>query len=542
MNYQKLQDSFSWEDVIDRFDWNVHEKFNFAHECCDRWAEDSHRVAIYWEDEVGKKQTWTYVELKNQSNRMANALRSMGVKKGDRVAGLLGKDMELIITVIATFKLGAIYVPLFTAFGPEAILHRLNDASCKVLITNKEQAKKLEGLKVSSTVILTDEESSDGTSFEEFVQSFPATFETEPTKFMDPCVLQYTSGSTGKPKGATWSHKLLISMDPYITQAMGIEEDDIFFGGADMGWAYGLINCTLAPLSYGVPIVVYKGSFKVEKVYQLLEDYKISNMAYAPTAYRMMAKSGPELIKQYSIQVKKFSSAGEPLNAEVVHFFKKNFGREVYDHYGSTETGMIVNNYNSTDMIVKSGSMGLPSPGFTVELLDVAGNPVDKGEIGEIATDSTAFSFYFLGYWMDSEKTKEKYKGKWFLTGDLASMDEDGYFWFEGRSDDIISSAGYRIGPFEVESCLLEHPAVAEVAVVGKPDQLKGEIVKAFVVLTPSSKPLESLEEELSVFVKNKLSKHQYPREIEFIDSLPKTQSGKIQRYILKQSMQTSKN
>ena len=316
--------------------------------------------------------------------------------------------------------------------------------------------------------------------------------------------------------------------------ALNIEEDDVFFGGADMGWSYGLMACTFAPMSYGVKIVVYKGPFKVERVYELLEKYEVTNFSYAPTAYRMMMAAGIDLLKNYSIKTKKFSSAGEPLNGEVVRFFEKNFGRSIYDHYGSTETGMIVNNYNITDMKVKPGSMGLPLPGYRIALIDDEGNGVERGETGQIAIDTSDGVFNFNGYWNNPEKTAEKRLGKWFVTGDLAKQDDDGYFWFQGRADDVISSAGYRIGPTEVEECLMEHPAVMETAVVGKPDKMKGEIVKAFVVLNKNFEPSDELEQELSAFVKNKLSRHQYPREIEFIDQLPKTQSGKIQRYLLR--------
>lgn len=541
MKYEELVESFSWEKVIQTFAWNVHEKFNMAHECCDRWADDPERVAVYWEDESGNTDVWTYKRMKEQSNRMANALRSLGVQKGDRIAGLLGKEMELIITVLASWKIGAVYVPMFTAFGPEAIRYRLENSGCKVLVTNQEQAAKITDLDLSTQILLKDGITNTGQTFWEFIQSFSADHETEPTKLIDPCVIQYTSGSTGLPKGAIWAHKILLSSYPYVRYAIGVENDDRFYGGADLGWAFGLINCTFVPLSYGVSILCYKGSFHVEKTYQLLDKYKITNFAYAPTAYRMMLTYGSDLIKKYNIRVKKFSSAGEPLNAEVVRFFKENFGREIYDHYGCTETGMIIDNFNVTDMKVKPGSMGLPSPGFNLALVDEDGNIVKKGDVGQIALDTTAFPYFFLGYWQDEQKTKEKIRGKWLLTGDLASVDEEGYYWFEGRADDIISSAGYRIGPFEVESSLIEHPAVTEAAVVGKPDEAKGEIVKAFIVLSPTYEPSEQLEKELSLFVKNKLSKHQYPREIEFVDQLPKTPSGKIQRFILKkQMMQTS--
>jgi len=324
---------------------------------------------------------------------------------------------------------------------------------------------------------------------------------------------------------------------------MGTEPGDQFYGGADLGWAFGLIQCTFAPLAFGATVLIYKGAFEVEKTYQLLEVYEITSFAFAPTAFRAMMAAGEEMANKYNIKVRKFNSAGEPLNAEVVRFFQKTFGRAIYDHYGATETGMIINNYNYSNMEVIPGSMGFKSPGYNVALLDADGNEVKQGEVGEIAVDSTGYPYFFLGYWNNPEKTKEKMNGKWLLSGDLAFEDENGYFWFQGRSDDIISSAGYRIGPFEVESSLIEHPAVQEVAVVGKPDEAKGEIVKAFVVLKDAykDKASDELAQELSLFVKQKLSKHQYPREVEFIDELPKTQSGKIQRFLLRKQVQESK-
>jgi acetyl-CoA synthetase len=538
MKYSQLVEQFSWDEVLKTFDWNPQEKFNMAHECCDRWARDPEKVALYWEDQFGNKEVWTYQKLKEKSDRMANALRSLGVTKGDRVAALLGKDMALIITVLATWKIGAIYVPLFTAFGPQAILYRLQTADCKVLVTNSEQTAKLDGSEFLGQIILTDQSAGENLYFWELCESHAAEHMTEPTRLEDPSTIQFTSGSTGLAKGAVWSHKLLISVYPYTKFALCLEPDDVFFGGADPGWAYGLINSLFCPLSFGNTVVVYKGPLEVEKYYELLERYQVTNFTYAPTAYRMMMSAGPELVSKYNFSLKKLSSAGEPLNAEVVRFFKKYFGREIYDHYGATETGMSVNNYHTTDMEIKPGSMGFPTPGYEVELVDENGLPVIDGETGEIAVRASGYSFSFLGYWQDPNKTAEKIRGKWFMTGDLALKDKDGYFWFQGRSDDIISSAGYRIGPFEVESSLIEHPAIAEAAVVGIPDQIKGEIVKAFVILRTGYNPTDELADELSLFVKSRLSRHQYPRKIEFVDRLPKTPSGKIQRFMLRKSEQ----
>ncbi|MEW9677949.1 AMP-binding protein [Lentibacillus sp. L22] len=534
MDYQELKGNFSWKEAEHFFNWQPGASINMAYLTCDRWATESDRIAIYWEDEAGNQQTWTYLQLMEQSNRLANGLQSMGIKKGDRVAGLLGKDMELIIAILATWKVGAIYVPLFTAFETDAIMHRLNDSGAHLVITNKQQVEKIADKAATVQILLSDGLTNEGQTFWQFVESFSTEHKMQPTLETDPAVIQYTSGTTGLPKGAVLTHKGIISLYPYTKFALNLENDDIFFGGADLGWAYGLMACTFSPLSFGIPIVAYSGQFQVEKIYELLDKYAVTNFTYAPTAYRMMKAAGKDLLKQYNLKVSKFSSAGEPLNGEVVRFFEKHFGRGIYDQYGSTETGMIVNNYNIIDMCVKPGSMGFPIPGFKVELIDYQGNPVKQGETGQIAVDSTNDFFQFQTYWKNPQKAADKKLGRWFITGDLAKMDEDGYYWFQGRADDVISSAGYRIGPTEVEDSLMSHPAVVETAVVGKPDETKGEIVKAFVVLNKGYNPSDELAEELSQYVKKKLSKHQYPREVEFLPELPKTQSGKIQRYMLR--------
>lgn len=535
MDYSHLLDTFTWREAEEAFNWKPGQPINMAYHSCDMWARDPNRIAIYWENEAGDQETWTFLQLKEKSDQMANGLRSLGFKKGDRIAGLLGKDMELIMTILAVWKIGAIYVPLFTAFESDAILHRVQDSGTELVVTNKEQKMKFAD-KVSSNVqtLLIDDLNEDGQSFWEWVDSFSKDHDIEHTTELDPSIIQYTSGTTGLPKGAVLMHNGSIALYPYMKYAINLHEDDVFFGGADLGWAYGLMPCTFSPLSLGVPIVYYKGPFDVEKIYELLDKYDVTNFTFAPTAYRMMAATGSELLENYDIKVKNFSSAGEPLNAEPIRFFEKHFGRHIYDHYGSTETGMIVNNYNCMDFEVKPGSMGLPLPGFNVELIDAEGEPVKQGETGQIVIDSTNEYFLFNEYWENPRETSDKLFGRWFLTGDLAKTDEDGYFWFQGRADDVISSAGYRIGPTEVEDSLMTHPAIVEAAVIGKPDEAKGEIVKAFVVLSEKHTPSEDLKQELSDFVKSKLSRHQYPREIEFLSELPKTQSGKIQRFMLR--------
>lgn len=534
MKYSELKENYSWDEAEQMFNWKPGQWINMAYLSCDRWAEDSERIAIYWEDETGAQQTWTFQRLKEKSDQMANGLRSMGIQKGDRVAGLLGKDMELIVTILAVWKVGAIYVPLFTAFAVDALKHRIQDSGTTLIVTNSNQAEKFQAESNQIQFLLTDQLTKEDKTFWEWVESFSTDYDIEPTMETDPAVIQYTSGTTGLPKGAVLKHKSPLALYPYMKYAINLQDEDIFFGGADLGWSYGLMVCTFVPLTFGIPIVCHEGSFQVEKTYELLHKYEVTNFTHAPTAYRMMVASGVDLLFQYPLKVRNFSSAGEPLNAEVARFFEKHLGRSVHDHYGSTESGMIINNYNATSDPVKPGSMGKPMPGLEIAIVDNQGNPVEQGVTGQIAVDSTNDYFLFDKYWENPQKTADKHLGKWFLTGDLAKMDEDGYFWFQGRSDDVITSAGYRIGPTEVEDSLMNHPAVMETAVVGKPDKTKGEIVKAFVVLNNDFYASDELAAELSDFVKRTLSKHQYPREVAFSEELPKTQSGKIQRYILR--------
>ncbi|MBC7106316.1 MAG: AMP-binding protein, partial [Firmicutes bacterium] len=304
-------------------------------------------------------------------------------------------------------------------------------------------------------------------SFWEEISRVPDRFAAVPLSLEDPLAIQYTSGATGLPKGAVWSHRLALVIWPYMKYALDLQPEDMFWGAADPGWAYGLIVCVCQPLLFGNSIILYEPLFTPEGCYRAMEKYRVTNFTYAPTAYRALMAAGDELRRRFDINLRVASSAGEPLNPEVIEWFRRNFGIPIYDHYGLTECGMLINNYHAADMTVKSGSMGLPTPGFEVALVDDQGNPVPRGQLGQIALNMRdRRSVWFLGYYQDPEKTAERRRGDWFLSGDVAVQDEDGYFWFQGRDDDIITSAGYRIGPFEIESTLIEHPAVAEAAVV----------------------------------------------------------------------------
>jgi acetyl-CoA synthetase len=360
-------------------------------------------------------------------------------------------------------------------------------------------------------------------------------FSVEEMGFDDLAIIQYTSGSTGMPKGAMWSNKTISAIRPFLLYALGLETGEMVWGPADPGWAYGLVASILGPLSMHATVILCEIPFDPESYYQIMEKYKVAKFLYAPVAYRHFLAAGDELKSKYDIHLKAACSGGEPLNPEVLAWFEKNFGTKIYDGYGCTETSMTISNLSKSSMPVKPGSMGLPLPGVEIALRDESGNPVPAGRPGIICYNTDSPSNAFLGYLDEPEKTKNAFIHRtWFKTGDLALRDEDGYYFFQGRNDDIIKSSGYRIGPFEIESTLAEHPAVAEAAVIGVPDPVKKEAIVAYVQLTPPYHPDSELADELIRFVKQRLAKHQTPQRIVFLDALPRNPSGKVLRYQLR--------
>jgi acetyl-CoA synthetase len=542
--YEQICEEFSWDDVQASFDWNPAERFNIAHEICDRHAKRTDRIALFWLGKNGDEKKVTFAELKEYSNRFANVLLGLGVQKGDRVACLLPKIPELLITLLATLKMGAIYVPLFTAFGPNAIQHRVNHCRATALVTNPEYRINVDGIDLPHLKRIITVSGAAGeaiyksdVNFWTEIDKADNVFQIHEGKLEDLSIIQYTSGSTGLPKGTMWSNQHMLTLYPFIKYGFDLQLTDVFWGSADPGWAYGLGACLLGPLLMGHAIIFSEHRFTPETCYHTLEKYKVNNFTLAPTAFRALMAAGDELRKKYEINLRAVSSVGEPLNPEVINWFRKNFGVGIYDGYGCSEMIMFICNFHATDMIIKTGSMGKPIPGCEVALLDHDGNQVPPGEMGLIAYNTEGQGTCFMGYWEEPEKTKERFIGKWFLPGDLAIQDANGYFWFQGRDDDIISCAGYRIGPFEIESALLEHMDVVEAAVVGVADALKGEAIKGYVVLRSGVAPSVELAEALRMFVKNKLAKHQTPKEIEFTTELPKTPSGKIRRASLRKGM-----
>ncbi|MEW5898690.1 MAG: AMP-binding protein [Bacillota bacterium] len=517
-----------------------------AHFLCDRHAQVPEKIALFYESAHGESAKFTFAELREYSSKLAAFLQKLGVQKGDRVAVMLPKTPELIISSLATWRLGAIYVPLFTAFGPDAISYRLQDSQACLVITDAGNRTKLTGASIPVTVITVAGpggagiEKGDFSFWHELESGKPL---SDPVSVCgdDLMILLYTSGTTGNPKGVEIPVRALASFEAYMRFGLDLREDDMYWNLADPGWAYGLYYNLMGPLLLGKATLFYNAPFTPLGTYKILEKYRVTNFAAAPTAYRAIIAAGDDLARQVRLSLRVASSAGEPLNPKVISWTKEMWGVPVYDHFGQTELGMVVNNHHLPELEVeiKPGSMGKSMPGFRMVVVDREGRELGPKQEGELAVDvAQSPLFWFRRYWNDEGRTKERFtaNGRYYLTGDAASVDEDGYFFFTGRSDDIILSAGYRIGPFEVESALMQHEAVAEAAVVGKPDELRGEVVKAYVVLKPGFSAGDALAEELSRFVKKRLSAHEYPREIEFVEQLPKTPSGKIQRFLLRKS------
>jgi len=521
---------------------------NTAHFLCDRHARVPDRVALFYENAQGETSKWTFRELRDLSSKLAGFLKAIGVGKGDRVGVLLPKVPELLIASLATWRLGAAYVPLFTAFGPDAIDYRLLDSETRVLVTNAANRAKLKdssAYKQGKLEIVTVAESR-GKGIEKGDYSFwheleraQAVEEPAPLHGDDMMIMLYTSGTTGNPKGVDIPVKALASFEAYMRFGLDLRDDDMFWNMADPGWAYGLYYNLMGPLIVGKATLFFDAPFSAAEFFRIMSKYRVTSFASSPTAYRALKAAGDQVARQFPYSLRNASSAGEPLNPEVIEWSQKLWGISIHDQFGQTELGMAANNHHLVELKrpLKMGSMGPSMPGFRMTVVNDDGEELKPGEEGQFAVDiENSPLYWFRGYWKDEQRTQERIvaNGRYYLAGDTVSMDQDGYFLFSGRSDDIILSSGYRIGPFEVESALIKHPAVAEAAVVGKPDELRGESIKAFVTLVPGMVPSENLAKELKNFVKEHLSAHEYPRELEFIDQLPKTPSGKIQRFLLR--------
>ncbi len=539
-SYEDAYKHFDWKRARTELDW-FDGKLNAAYNAVDRhthtWRKN--KVALYWEGEDGTEKKYTFEELAQASNKLGNILKDFDVDRGDRVFLFLPRIPELFFAFLGTLKIGAIAGTMFSAFQEQALFDRLENSGAKVVVTTSELKLRIDKVRHKlhdlKHVITVDTE--------DFQKSYAHASDELHIAHMDPddyAFMLYTSGTTGKPKGVMHRHEAILQEHITAKWVLDLKDDDTYWCTADPGWVTGIAYDILGSWSCGVASFVYAGRFDPKKWYDLLEKYKISVWYTAPTAIRMLMAAGDTLVKEHDFTaLRHMCSVGEPLNPEAVVWSNKVFGMPFHDTWWQTETGAIsIANYACMD--IKVGSMGKPFPGMKAAIVDDDGKEVPDGTEGNIALHHPWPSL-MKAIWMRPHKYKSYFMDKWYISGDRGMKDKDGYFWFIGRADDVIKTSGERVGPFEVESALVEHPAVIEAGVIGKPDALRGEIIKAFVVLEPkvkaglkSKKDEEALQEELSQYVKKHLAGHAYPKEVEFIDKLPKTRSGKIMRRILK--------
>lgn len=545
--YEEKYKRFRWQDVSKELEIPEGKAQNIGYMCSDRICEKGKgsKLALIWEGYRGEIKKYTYDDIRLYSNTVASYLKGLGLEMGDRICIFMDRIPELYISFLGILKMGGIVQPLFSAFGEEALYTRLEDAKTRAILTTKKHVGKvrriLDKLPYLEYVIIVDAErgysggkeygfSMEGSKPVEHFDAVEVAPET-------PSVLHYTSGTTGKPKGALHVHSSIIGQ--YITAkwVLDLMEEDIYWCTADPGWVTGTSYGIIGPWSNGVTQAVYEAGFSTEKWYSYIERHKVTVWYSAPTAIRLLMKEGEGIVKKFNLStLRHLVSVGEPLNAEAVIWSQKVFGVPFHDSYWQTETGAIVIT-NFPGMKIKAGSMGKPFPGIEATVLDERTyEPIkEPGKVGLIAL-KPGWPSMFRTYWNNKEVYEKKFKNKWYICGDRASLDPEGYFWFVGRDDDVINTGGHLVGPFEIESALLEHPAVAESAAVGKPDPINMEVVKAFVSLKPGYAKSSELELDIMNFIRKKLSPLAMPQEIEFVDSLPKTRSGKILRRLLRAS------
>lgn len=505
---------------------------NACVECCDRHAAEG-GVALYWERHDGACAQYTFADLQQRAARLANVLKAQGVGPGDRVAGLLPRTVELLVTVLATWRLGAVYQPLFTAFGPKAIEHRLHSSGARVVVTDRTNRPKLDEIEGCARIITVDAQAGSGDlDFHTALDAASADCAPVLLSGEAPFLLMFTSGTTGPAKPLEVPLRAIVAFQGYMRDAIDLRPEDNFWNLADPGWAYGLYYAVTGPLALGQATTFFDGPFSVESTCRVIDKYAITNLAGSPTAYRMLIAAGQAFAEPIKGRLRVVSSAGEPLNPQVIRWFAEHLQVTIHDHYGQTELGMVLCNHHGLRHPVHLGSAGFAIPGHRIVVLDEQQRELPPGQPGILAVDREQSPLcWFGGY--HGVQTKA-FVGKYYLSGDTVELNQDGSISFVGRSDDVITTSGYRVGPFDVESALIEHPAVIEAAVVGKPDPERTELIKAFVVLASGVEGTPELAENLRQHVRQRLYAHAYPREIEFVGELPKTPSGKLQRFILR--------
>ena len=520
------------------FRWHVPAHYNIGVDVCDRWAaSEPGRIAIFHVGANGAVQEISYGALRESSNRLANALAAHGIRRGDRVAILLPQAPAVAASHIAIYKLGAIALPLAILFGNEAISYRLQDSGARALITNAQGVEKLAGAPTAASdleLVLSVDGAADGAEdFHAVLARAADEFTPVATRSDDPALMVYTSGTTGPPKGALHAHRVLIGHLPGIEFPHEFlpQPDDRFWTPADWAWAGGLLNVLLPALRYGVPVVAQKvEKFDPAEAYALMARMGVRNAFIPPTALRMLRSAPPP---KADMRLRSVGSGGEALGAETFEWGKSALGVTINEFYGQTECNLVLASCAALG-VSRAGAIGKPVPGHTVGVIRPDGSQCGPGEFGQIAIKRPD-PVMFLEYWGKPDATRDKFIGDWMTTGDQGVTDAEGYVQFIGRDDDVITSAGYRIGPTEIEDCLIRHPAVALAAVVGKPDPVRTEIVKAFIVLKSGQAPSDALAADIKGFVRTRLSAHEYPREVAFIEHMPMTTTGKVIRRLLRE-------
>lgn len=526
-----------YSEIAAAFRWKIPARYNVARQLCDRHAGDETRVALFFEAEDGFRASYSFAQLKTLSDRLANALKGIGIGRADRVGILLPQRPETAVIHLAALKLGAIVVPMAPLFGIEAVAHRMNDSGARVLFFSHSDREKIlderQRLPSIERFVTVGGGGRGADDFEALLTGGRLQLEPADTAADDPAFLVYTSGTTGLPKGALHAHRAIPGRLTGLEMAHNFlpRPGDLFWSPADWAWMGGLMDSLLAPWVYGLPVLaVERKGFDPERAFALMRDYRVRNAFLPPTALKMMS-AVPDALRRYGSTLRSVHSGGEALPAPVLEWGKRTLG-SVAEIYGMTEVGFVAG-YCPDLVPLRPGSLGRAYPGHRVEVIGDDGDPLPPGTPGEVGIHRDDPGM-FLGYWQNPEASREKFAGEWLRSGDLAVKDEAGYFWYRGRKDDVIISAGYRIGPTEIEECIFRHPAVADVAVVGAPDPIRGSVVKAFVVAKPGFAPGESLKEEIQLLVKTRLAAHEYPRQVEFVADLPRTVTGKIQRHLLR--------
>ena len=530
----------TYREVYDSFQWQIPEFYNIGVDICDKWAHQRYRLALIYEDENRQVEKYTFWDLKRLSNRLANGFKACGVGAGDRIGILLPQCPQTALSHIAAYKIGAIAIPLFTLFGTDALAYRLSNSQARVIVTDAANLPKIMEIRPNlpdlQTVLVTGGVQGDDTvlDFWDTLDKGSPDLVPVKTKANDPALIIYTSGTTGPPKGALHAHRTLLGHLPGVEFPHNFfpRDDDLFWTPADWAWIGGLIDVLFPSWHHGIPVVAHRAKkFDPEAAFGLIAKYGIRNAFMPPTALKLMRQvKDPQSRHRYRMH--SIGSGGETLGEELLDWGRDVMGLTINEFYGQTECNLIVG-CCADIMEIRPGSMGRAIPGHVVDVVDEQGQPVKEGVVGEIAVKRPD-PVMFLEYWQNPEATRSKFINDWLLTGDLAQKDADGYLWFNGRQDDVITSAGYRIGPAEIEDCLMKHPAVALVAVVGSPDAVRTEIVKAFIVPKADVTPGPEVAENIKSFVKTRLAAHEYPREIEFVTELPMTATGKIMRRELK--------